>query len=302
MAINTGALAKALRPGVNTWFGNMYKRFPDEYSAIFDTEQSSMNFEEDVNVHGFGLGVVKPEGEAVTYDTMQQGFLKRYIHIVYALGFVITREAIEDNLYMKLAKSNSEALAHSMKQVKETVAANVLNRAFNSSYTGADGKELCATDHLLSKGGSYANELSTAADLSESSIEQALIDIAGFVDDASLKMQARGMKLIIPRQLEFEAQRILHSEYQNDSANNAINALYTGKYLPQGFCVNHYLTDEDAWFIKTDVPHGLRHFVRRGLMIDNDTEFDTDNMKFKASERYSFGWTDPRGIFGSPGA
>ncbi len=302
MAINTGALAKALRPGVNEWFGNMYNRYPDEFSAIFDVEQSMMNFEEDVNVHGFGLGVVKPEGEAVTYDTMQQGFLQRYIHVVYALGFIITREAIEDNLYMKLAKSNSEALAHSMKQVKETVGANVLNRAFNSSYVGADGKELCASDHLLSKGGSFSNELATAADLSEASLEQCLIDIAGFVDDASLKMQARGRKLIVPRQLEFEAQRILHSEYQNDTANNAISPIVKGKYLPDGFCVNHYLTDEDAFFIKTDVPNGMKHFVRRAMMLDNDTEFDTDNMKFKASERYSFGWTDPRGIFGCPGA
>ena len=302
MAINTGAIAKALRPGVNTWFGNMYARYPDEHKEIFDSESSSMNFEEDVNVHGFGLGVVKPEGEAVTYDTMQQGFLKRYIHIVYALGFIVTREAIEDNLYMKLAKSNSEALALSMKQVKETVAANVLNRAFNNTYTGADGLELCSTAHLLSKGGTFANELATAADLSEASLEQCLIDIAGFVDDANLKMQVKGRKLVIPRQLEFEASRILHSEYQNDTANNAINALYKGRYLPDGFCVNHYLTDTDAFFIKTDCPHGLRHFVRRSLMIDNDTEFDTDNMKFKASERYSFGWTDPRGIFGSPGA
>jgi len=300
--INTGALAKALRPGVNTWFGNMYNRFPEEFSAIFDKEMSAMNFEEDVNVHGFGLGVVKPEGTAITYDSMQQGFIKRYIHIVYGLGFIITREAIEDNLYMKLAKSNTEALAHSMKQVKETVAANVLNRAFSSSYTGADGLELCSTSHLLSKGGTFQNKLSTAADLSEASLEQALMDIGGFVDDAELKMSARGMKLIIPRQLEFEAQRILKSDLQPGSANNDINVLMSGRYLPGGFAVNHYLTDSDAWFVKTDVPNGLRHFERRAMQIDNDTEFDSDNMKFKATERYSFGWTDPRGIFGSPGA
>lgn len=302
MAINTGAIAKALRPGVNAWFGNTYMRYPDEYVEIFDTEQSMMNYEEDVNVHGFGLGVVKPEGEAVSYDTMQQGFLQRYVHIVYGLGFIITREAIEDNLYMKLAKSNTEALAQSMKQVKETVGANVLNRGFNSAYVGADGKELFATDHLLSKGGTFSNELATPADLSESSLEQCLIDIAGFVDDASLKMQVRGRKLVVPRQLEFEAQRILKSEYQNDTANNAINALHKGRYLPEGMCVNHYLTDEDAFFIKTDCANGMKHFVRRALMIDNDTEFDSDNMKFKATERFSFGWTDPRGMFGSPGA
>lgn len=300
--INTGALAKALRPGVNTWFGNMYNRYPDEFPAIFDKETSNMNFEEDVNVHGFGLGVVKPEGTAVSYDSMQQGFIKRYIHIVYGLGFIITREAIEDNLYMKMAKAQTESLAHSMKQVKETVAANVLNRAFNNAYVGADGLELCSTAHLLSKGGTYQNTLTTAADLSEASLEQALIDIGGFVDDAGLKMQARGQKLILPRQLEFEAQRILKSTLQSDSANNNINVLLSGRYIPGGCAVNHYLTDADAWFIKTDAPNGLRHFERRALQIDNDTEFDSDNMKFKATERYSFGWTDPRGIYGSAGA
>lgn len=300
--INTGALAKALRPGVNTWFGNMYNQFPEEFSAIFDKEISAMNYEEDVNVHGFGLGVVKPEGTAITYDSMQQGFIKRYIHIVYGLGFIITREAIEDNLYMKLAKNNTEALAHSMKQVKETVAANILNRAFNSSYTGADALQLCSTAHLLSKGGTFQNRLTTDADLSEAALEQALIDIGGYVDDAGLKMSARGMKLIIPRQSEFEAQRILKSELQVNSAEHNLNILNAGRYIPGGFVVNHYLTDSDAWFIKTDVPNGLRHFERRAMQIDNDTEFDSDNMKFKATERYSFGWTDPRGIYGSQGA
>lgn len=300
--INTGSLASALRPGVHQWFGAMYNRYPDEYAQIFDKEISNMNYEIDVNLHGFGLGVVKPEGENISYDTMQQGFKKTYYHIVYGLGFIITREAIEDNLYMKMAKMQAEALAVSMKQVKETVAANVLNRAFNSSYAGADGIELCSSVHLLSGGGTYANELATPSDLSEAALEQALIDIGGFVDDRSLKMQAQGMKLIVPRQLEFEAQRILNSEMQNDTANNAVNVLKSGRYLPAGHIVNHYLTDADAWFIKTNVPHGLMHFERRALQIDNDTDFDSDNMKFKATERYSFGFTDPRGIFGSEGA
>lgn len=296
--INTGSISKALRPGVNTWFGLAYNQFPDEYKEIFDQEMSSMNYEEDVNLHGFGLGAAKQEGEGVSYDTMQQGFMKRYIHIVYGLGFIITREAIEDNLYMKMAKQQSQALAFSMKQVKETVAANILNRAFNNSYTGADGKELVASNHLLSGGGSYSNKLAVDSDFSEASLEQALIDIGGFVDDRSLKMQARGRKLIIPRQLEYEARRVLNSSQQPYTAENQINAIQG--VLP--VVVNHYLTDSDAWFIKTDVPNGLRHFVRRALTIDNETEFDSDNMKFKATERYSFGWTDPRGIFGSGGA
>lgn len=300
--INTGALAKALRPGVNAWFGNAYARYADEYSQIFDIEKSFMNFEEDVNVHGFGLAVAKPEGTTITYDTMQQGWTKRYSHIVYGLGFILTREAIEDNLYMKLAKSQAEAIAISMKQTKETVAANILNRAFSNSYVGADGLELCSTAHLLSKGGTYQNKLTTSADLSEAALEQCMIDIAGFVDDAGLRMQAMAQKLIIAPANQFEAARILKSEFQNDTANNAINALKAGGYLPQGFVVNHYLTDSDAFFLKTNVADGLKHFVRRELSMDNDTDFDSDNMKFKATERYSFGWTDPRGVFGSAGA
>lgn len=300
--INTGALSSALRPGVHAWYGAMYNRYPDEYVFIYDTEKSEMNWELDVNLHGFGLGVVKPEGTAVSYDTMQQGFKKTYYHTTLGLGFIITREAIEDNLYMKMAKSQSEALALSMKQVKETIAANVLNRAFNNNYVGADGIELCSTAHLLSKGGTFANKLAVDADLSEYALEQALIDIAGFVDDASNKMQCRGMRLIVPRQLDFEASRILNSDYRVDTTNNDINAIKFGRYLPQGYIVNHYLEDADAWFIKTDAPNGMRHFERRALSIDNDTEFDSDNMKFKATERYSFGWTDPRGIYGSAGA
>lgn len=302
MIINTGALASALLPGVNEWFGNMYKRYPDEFSQIFDVYKSDMNTEKDVNVHGFGLGVVKLEGESVSYDVMQQGFSKYYQHVTYGLGFVITQEAIEDNLYMQLARSESEALALSMKQVKENVAANILNRAFNSSYVGADGVELCSTAHLLSRGGNFSNKIAVAADLSELALEQALIDISLFVDDASLKMQSRGIKLIIPPQLQFEACRILKSDLQNDSANNAINAMRSEGMLPGGYAINHYLTDADAWFIKTDAPSGLKHFVRRALVMDNDTEFNSNNMLYKATERYSFGWTDPRGIYGSPGA
>jgi len=300
--INTGAISKALRPGVNSWFGLAYNQYPEEYKQIFDTMMSSMNFEEDVNVNGFGLATVKPEGMALSYDSMQQGFLKRYVHVTYALGYVISREAIEDNLYIKLAQQRSEALARSMKQTKENVAANILNRAFNSSYTGADALELCSTAHLLSKGGTFSNKIATAADLSEASLEQALIDISGFVDDANLRMSARGMKLIIPRQLQFEAQRILKNMDRPGTAERDINAMVSLGMLPGGIVMNHYLTDTDAFFIKTDVAEGLKHFSRRALEIKDDSDFDTENVKFKASERFSFGWTDPRGIYGSPGA
>ena len=300
--INTGALAKALWPGVNKWFGMSYDEYPSEYTEIFRTESSEKNFEEDVNAYGLGLAMVKPEGENLAYDSMAQGFLKRYTHTTYALGFIITREAIEDNQYMELAEKRARALAYSMRQTKENVGANVLNRAFDNNYTGADGLELCSTAHLLSKGGTYKNELTTAADLSEASLEQMCIDVADFKDDAGLRIAVMPRKLIIPSALQFEAERILKSTLQNDTANNALNAMKSKGVLPEGYCVNHYLTDTDAYFIRTDCPDGMKHFQRRDMAIDNDTDFDSENMKFKASERYVFGWTDPRGIFGSPGA
>jgi len=301
MAINTGALSKALRPGVNTWFGLAYNELPEEWSAIFDKEMSDMNYEEDVNAYGFGLAPVKAEGQALSYDSMQQALIVRYIHITYALGYIITREAIEDNLYMKLAKERTDALAFSMRQTKEIVAANVLNRAFNSAYVGADGLSLCNSNHLLTKGGTYNNQLATPADLSESALEQALIDIGGIVNDAGLRISAQGMKLIIPRQLQFEATRILKSPDRYDTADRSINAMNNMGVLPGGIALNHYLTSASAWFIKTNVPKGLRMFQRRDLGMENDTEFDTENMKFKASERYSVGFTDWRGVYGSNG-
>lgn len=300
--ISTGSLAKALWPGVNAFFGLAYNEHPVEYKEIFKEERSEMNFEEDVNVYGSGLALVKPEGENISYDEMAQGFLKRYTHVTYGLGFILTREMIEDNLYMKLAEQRSKALAFSMRQTKENVAANVLNRAFNSSYTGADGVELCSTAHLKSKGGTFKNELTTAADLSEASLEQCIIDIMDFENDAGLKISAMPRKLIVPTELCFEAERILKSNLQNNTDTNAINALKSKGVLPEGYAVNHYLTDSDAFFVLTNVPEGMKHFQRRDLAIENDTDFDSENMKFKATERYSFGWTDPRGIFGSPGA
>lgn len=295
--INAGAISAALMPGIREFFGNMYNRYPEEYSKIFETKKSMKNFEVDVNLHGFGMGAVIPEGGGVTYDAMSQGPAKRYVHVEYGRGFIVTRVAMEDNQYMEVARSMSEMLGHGMKQLKETVGANILNRANNSSYTGFDGVELSSAAHRLTKGGTYSNELATASELSEASLEQALIDIGGFVDDASLKLQAQGMKLIIPRQLEFEAQRILKSVLKNDTAENAINVLKEGRYLPEGYTVNHFLTSSTKWFVKTNVPKGLIHFDRRPLEIKNDTDFDSENMKFKMTERYSFGWTDPRGLF-----
>lgn len=300
--INTGAFSKALQPGVNTWYGIAYNDLEQQYKAIFKTETSDKYFEEDVGAYGTGLAVVKPEGEDITYDSMGQGFRQTYTHKTYALGFVISREAIEDNKYMELAKVRSEFLGKSMRQTKEIVAANVLNRAFNSSYAGADGLELCSTAHLLAKGGTFRNELATAADLSEASIEQAMIDIMDMKDDANLRIAVMPRKLVIPTALRFEADRILKSTLQNDTANNAINALKHQGVLPEGVVMNNYLTDSNAWFILTDCPNGLRHFQRRGMELENDTDFASDNVKFKASERYSFGFTDPRGVFGSPGA
>lgn len=297
MTISTGAIAAALRPGVNSWFGNAYKRYPDEYSQIFQIETSEMNYEVDVNINGFGLAVVKQEGESIAYDSMQQGYKQTYQHVTYGTGFIITEEAMEDNLYFKMAKANTEGLAIAMKQVKETVGANILNRFNNGSYLGPDGVVLGSNAHLLSKGGTWSNVPVTNAALSETSLEQAIIDIGGYLDDAGLKMQSNAVKLVVPRQLQFTADRILDSEYQNDTADNAVNILKSGKYLPGGRTVNHFLSSSTAWFVTTDAPVGLRHFIRRPVVISNDTDFDSANMKYKATERYSFGWTDARGIY-----
>lgn len=300
--IATGSLSRSLWPGVNKWFGLSYEAYPDEYREIFDMEASEKNFEIDVNVHGMGLARTKPEAQSIAYDSMKQAFEQTYTHITYGLGFVISREAVEDNLYAELAEKRAKRLAFSMHQTKEIVAANVLNRAFNNSYTGADGLELCSTAHLLSRGGTYKNELATAADLSEASLEQACIDIMDFKDDAGLRIHVMPQKLIVPKELCFEAERIIGSTLQNDTANNAINALRSKRMLPEGYVVNHYLDDTDAFFIKTNCPDGMKMFERRAAEIENDTDFDSENMKFKSTMRFSVGWTDPRGIFGSPGA
>lgn len=299
--INTSSFAKALWPGINAWYGKAYSEFPVEYTKLFDKFTSRRNFEEDVGVSSFGLAVVKPEGAPITYDSERQAFISRYTHTVFGLGFIITREMYEDDLYDVVGQRKAQGLAFSMRQTKEVNAANIYNRAFNSSYTGGDGKELLATDHPNFAGGTWANELSTAADLSEAALEQACIDIAGFTNDRGLKIAVRPKTLIIPKELMFEASRILKTDGRVGTDLNDINALKTMGMIPE-IVVNHYLTDTDAWFIRTDVPNGMKYFERRADEFGMDEDFDTENAKYKATARYSFGWTDPRGLFGSPGA
>ena len=303
MPITTGSLTKALWPGVNAWYGETYNEWPAEYPDLFEEQSSSKAFEEEVGVSGFGLAVEKAEGAGVSYDDARQSYINRYVNRTYALGFIITEEAIEDNQYnlAVLGRKDAKALAFSMRQTKEILAANVYNRAFNSSYVFGDAKELCATDHPLFAGGTFANELSVAADLSEASLEQACIDIAGFTNDRGLKIAVQPKSLIIPKELMFEATRILKSELQSNSANNDINALRIMGMFPGGVKVNHYLTDTDAWFVRTNCPEGMKYFNRVGNSFKPDNDFDTGNAKFKARFRCSFGNTDPRGIFGSPG-
>ena len=299
--INSGSFAKALWPGVNAWYGKAYNEYSTEYNKLFETFKSSKAFEEDVGVSSFGLAAVKPEGAPIQYDSERQAFITRYNHIVYALGFVITREMVDDDQYAVVGQRKAQGLAYSMRQTKEIVAANVYNRAFNSSYVGGDGKELLATDHPLFAGGTWANELTTAADLSEASLEQAHIDIAGFTNDRGLLIAVKPKTLIIPRQLIFEAKRITAPTGRPGTDTNDVNAMKELGLVPE-VVVNHYLTDTDAWFLRTDVPHGMKHWERRADAFDMDNDFDTENAKYKATARYSFGWTDPRGLFGSPGA
>lgn len=299
--INSSSFAKALWPGVNAWYGKAYNEYQVEYTKLFDKFTSSRQFEEDVGVSSFGLAVVKPEGAPISYDSERQAYITRYNHVVYALGFVITREIVDDDQYDVVGQRKAQGLAFSMRQTKEVVAANVYNRAFNSSYLGGDGKELCATDHPNFAGGTWANELSTAADLSEAALEQAHIDIGGFTNDRGLLIAVRPKALIIPRQLMFEAKRILAPDGRPGTDTNDVNAMKAMGLVPE-IVVNHYLTNSDDWFLRTDVPHGMKYWERNADSFDMDNDFDTENAKFKARARYSFGWTDPRGIFGSPGA
>ena len=301
MAISRGQLVKELEPGLNALFGLEYKRYENQHAEIFDTETSDRAFEEEVMLSGFGNASVKPEGSSVVFDNAQETYTARYQHETVALAFAITEEAIEDNLYDRLSSRYTKALARSMANTKQVKAANVLNRAFNSSFTGGDGKELCATDHPTIFG-TVKNELSTSADLSETSLEQALIDINAFTDERGLKIASRGVKMIIPSELQFTAERIMNSANRVGTADNDLNAVKSMGMVPQGYSVNNYLTDTDAFFIITDVPNGLKYFERSPIKTSMEGDFDTGNVRYKARERYSFGFSDFRGIFGSPGA
>ena len=303
MAINRAQLVKELVPGLHALFGLEYDRYANEHEDIFDTENSERAYEEEVMLTGFGEAPVKNEGSAVVYDTAQEAWTARYVNETIAMAFSLTEEAIEDNLYDTLSSRYTRALARSMMTTKQIKAANILNNAFSSSYVGGDGKELCATDHPTVGNEDQKNELSTAADLNETSLEQALIDIAAFEDERGLKINAQARKLIIPPALQFVADRLLESAGRVGTADNDINAVRNMGMIPEGYTVNHYLTDTDAWFILTDlVNSGLKMFQRRPLKTSMEPDFETGNMRFKASERYSFGWSDWRAIFGSPGA
>lgn len=299
--INTGSFSKALWPGVNRWYGKAYNDYPTEYDKIFDVRKSTRNFEEDVGISSFGLAIQKPEGSPIQYDSERQGFISRYQHVVFALGFIVTREVMDDDLYDIVGQRKAQGLARSIRQTKEIFAANVFNRAFNGAYVGGNGSPMIGNAQANVKGGTFSNTLATAADLSEAAVEQAWIDIGGFTDDAGLLIAARPKTLVIPRQLEFEAARIFKSDLRVGTNNNDINAI---KEMGRGFniVVNHYLTDPDAWFLLTDVPNGPTFFERRPDEFGMENDFDTENAKFKATSRYSVGWSDPRGIYGSPGA
>jgi hypothetical protein len=300
MVISTGNFPKALWPGVHAFAMGKYNEHPTEYTAIFDMESSKMAYEEDVEVTGFGLVPEKAQAAATAFDSHQQGFTKRYTHVARSMGFVVTREEMDDNLY-KRAFDRAGMLSFSFRTTKETVGANVLNRAFNSSYAGGDGKELLATDHPT-LAGTFSNELSVAADLTEASLEDLLTQIEEATNSRGLPIAIRGQCLIVAPANAFNAERIIKSTLQNDTGNNAVNAIRSMGLLPKGSMVNHYLTDADAWFVKTNAMNGMQGFNRTPFEFKRENDFDTDNLKAKGYERYSFGWTDPRGMYGSEGA
>ena len=303
MAISRAQLAKELEPGLNALFGMEYNRYENQHAEVFDTESSDRSFEEEVMLSGFGAAPVKSEGSGVAFDDAQEAYTARYNHETIAAAFSITEEAVEDNLYDRLSSRYTRALARSMAHTKQVKAAAVLNNAFTAGASaGRDGVALCDASHPLTNGGTFNNEPSTAADLNETSLEDALISIAGFVDERGLIIALRGTKLIIPRQLQFVAERLMATNLRVGTADNDINALRNMGMLPEGYVVNDYLTDTDAFFIKTDAPNGFKHFERTALSTQMEPDFDTGNMRFKARERYSFGFSDPRCVFGSPGA
>ena len=301
MAISRSQLVKELEPGLNALFGLEYGRYDAEHAEIFDTETSDRAFEEEVMLSGFGNARVKSEGGSIVYDNATETFTARYTHETIALGFAITEEAVEDNLYDRISARYTKALARSMANTKQVKAANVLNNAFDSNFPGGDGVELCSAAHPLVTG-TLSNELAVAADLNEASLEQALIDIAAFTDERGLLISTQGRKLIIPSELQFVADRLTQSTLRVGTADNDINATRNMGMVPEGYTVNHYLTDPDAFFIKTDIPNGFKLFQRSPIRTSMEGDFDTGNVRYKARERYSFGFSDPRCVFGSPGA
>ena len=302
MAISRAQLAKELEPGLNALFGMEYDRYENEHAEIFDTESSDRAFEEEVLIVGFGNASVKEEGQGVQFDSASEGFTARYTHETVALAFSLTEEAVEDNLYDRLGARYTKALARSMAHTKQVKAANVLNNAFSASFTGGDGVSLINTAHPLANGGTIANRATTMADLNETSLENALINISTFVDDRNMILALRGTKLIVPPQLQFVADRLLETPGRVGTADNDINAIKNMGLLPEGYSVNHFLTDTDGFFLMTDCPDGFKHFERTPITTSMEGDFDTGNVRYKARERYSFGFSNPRCVFGSQGA
>jgi len=302
MAISRAQLAKELEPGLNALFGMEYARYENEHAEIFETESSDRAFEEEVLIVGFGNADVKTEGQGVVYDSATEGFTARYTHETVALAFALTEEAVEDNLYDRLGSRYTKALARSMAHSKQVKAANVLNNAFSSSYTGGDGVALVSTAHPLAGGGTLSNRPSTYVDLNETSLENALISVSTYVDDRNMTLALQGTKLVVPPQLQFVADRLIETPGRVGTADNDINAVRNMGLLPQGYAVNHFLTDTDAWFVLTDCPDGFKHFERSPISTSMEGDFDTGNVRYKARERYSFGWSNPRCVYGSQGA
>jgi len=302
MAISRAQLLKELLPGLNALFGMEYSTYGEQHKEIFETETSERSFEEETKLSGFSAAPVKNEGSAIAYDNAQEAWTARYQHETIALGFSLTEEAIEDNLYDSLSARYTKALARAMAYTKQIKAANVLNNGFSSTYTGGDGVELFSTAHPLVSGGTNSNEPSTPADLNETSLESAVIQIAAWTDERGLLIAAKPRKLIVPPSLQFVATRLLETELRVSTNNNDINAIKNNGSIPGGYTVNNFLTDSNAWFLTTDVPNGLKHFVRTAMNTSMDGDFDTGNVRYKARERYSFGVSDPLGIFGSPGS
>ena len=302
MAISRAQLLKELLPGLNALFGLEYKKYGEEHKEIYETESSDRSFEEETKLSGFSAAPVKNEGSAMAYDNAQEAWTARYTHETIAMGFSLTEEAIEDNLYDSLSARYTKALARAMAYTKQVKAAAILNQAFTGGPTYGDGQVLCSTAHPLVSGGTNSNRPTVAADLNETSLEAAVIQIAGWTDERGLLIAARPTKLVIPPSLQFVAERLLKTDLRVATADNDINALRSMNAIPGGYTINHYLTDTNAWFLMTDIPNGLKHFTRSAMQTGMDADFDTGNSRYKARERYSFGVSDPLGIFGSPGA